>query len=245
MTRIINYFCVQNTHKMNPNQNIKIAVDAIVFAYKDKKLFVLLIKQKYGVFKNRWSLPGGLVLENEALSDAVHRELKEEAGISVNYLEQLFTFGDDVNRDPRNRVISVAYFALVNPSKLKLKADTDALDAKWFEIDNVPELPFDHNKILDKAFERIQAKLHYQPIGFDLLPNFFPFSDIENLYKTIFKQEIERRNFRKKMLSFGFIEETEKMQQTGSGRPAKLFQFNEKKYKALEKEGFHFEIKFA
>ena len=230
---------------MSVNQNIKIAVDAIVFAYKDKKLFVLLIKQKYGIFKNRWSLPGGLVLEKEPLTEAVHRELKEEAGISVNYLEQLYTFGDDIERDPRNRVISVAYFALVNPNKLKLKADTDALDAQWFEVDEVPELPFDHNKILDKAFERLQAKLHYQPIGFDLLPKRFPFSDIENLYKTIFKQNIERRNFRKKMLSFGFIEETEEMQQVGSGRPAKLFQFNEQKYKALENKGFHFEIKFA
>lgn len=227
------------------NQNINIAVDAIVIAYKEQQMFILLIKQKYGVYKDRWSLPGGFVLDGETLSSAVKRELKEEAGISVNYLEQLYTFGDNLTRDPRGQVISVAYFALVNPSKLKLKANTDAQDAQWFPINKLPKLAFDHKKIVDKALERLVGKLQYQPIGFDLLNKEFAFSDLENLYKTILGKNIDRRNFRKKIMSFELLEETDKIQQIGSGRPAKMFRFNKTKYRLLEKEGFHFEIKFA
>lgn len=230
---------------MNTIQNIKIAVDAIVFGYKKKQLYVLLVNQKYGVFKDRWVLPGGLVKDEESLTNAVIRELHEEAGITVNYLEQLYTFGDDIHRDPRNRVVSVAYFALVNPDKLTLKADTDTQDAAWFLFDDIPELPFDHTLIIKKAFERLKSKLHYQPIGFELLSNKFPFSDLENLYQTILAKNIDRRNFRKKLLSFDILQETDEYQKKGSGRPAKLFKFNHKKYKILEKKGFHFEIKFT
>lgn len=226
-------------------QDIKVAVDAIVFGYQNKQLYVLLIKQKYGIFEDKWVLPGGLVKNEESLTNAVIRELKEEAGITVNYLEQLFTFGDDIKRDPRNRVISVAYFALVNPEKLVLKADTDAKDVAWFAVNEIPKLPFDHNIIITKAINRLKSKLHYQPIGFDLLPKYFPFSDIENLYKTILNQNIDRRNFRKKMLSFDILKETNQIQKNNTGRPAKLFQFNHSKYKELEEKGFHFEIKFA
>lgn len=224
-------------------QDIKVAVDAVVFAYKDKTLSVLLVKQKYGQNKDQWVLPGGLVKDDEPLKDAVERELFEEAGIKVNYLEQLYTFGDDIHRDPRNRVISVSYFALVNPSKMKLKSGTDAKDARWFSLSEIPKLPFDHNIIINKSIERIQSKLAYQPIGFELLNKQFPFSDLENLYQTILNKEIDRRNFRKKILSFGLINETDQMTQKGAGRPAKLFKFNQLKYNKLVKEGFLFEIK--
>ncbi len=227
---------------MSEHQNISLAVDAIVFAYRNEKLKVLLIQPKYGPFIDRWALPGGFVLDNESLQDAVHRELQEETGIKVNYLEQLYTFGD-VERDPRKRVVSVAYFALVNPRNLVLKADTDAAKADWFDILELPELAYDHGDILRVAIERLKAKLQYQPIGFDLLPKAFPFSDLEKLYGTILDQKIDRRNFRKKMLSFGILTETDKIRKEGSGRPAKLYRFNTKKYKSLEAKGFHFEIK--
>lgn len=230
---------------MLQNQNINIAVDAIVIAYRDQELFILLIKQKYGIYKDTWSLPGGFVLDGETLSTAVKRELKEEAGIAVNYLEQLYTFGDNLDRDPRGQVISVAYFALVNPSKFKLKANTDAKDAQWFSIHKLPKLAFDHKKIIKKAIDRIVAKLQYQPIGFDLLNKEFAFSDLENLYKSILGKDIDRRNFRKKIMSFDLLEETGNIQQIGSGRPAKMYRFKKNKYKQLEKEGFNFEIKFA
>jgi 8-oxo-dGTP diphosphatase len=230
---------------MELKQNIKIAVDAIVFGYADNKLNVLLIKQKFGVLKNQWALVGGFVKDNETLNDAVNRELQEETGIKVNYLEQLFTFGDKVDRDPRFRVISVAYFALVNSTKLILRADSDAEDAKWFSINELPNLAFDHKEILQTAQNRLQSKLTYQPIGFDLLPKEFLFSELENLYCTILEKEIDRRNFRKKILSFGIVVETEKFGNKIKGRPAKLYRFNKLKYNKLAKVGFLFEINFA
>ncbi|MEO9532445.1 MAG: NUDIX domain-containing protein [Crocinitomicaceae bacterium] len=259
---------------MSKTQNIKLAVDAVVFGYQNNQLYVLLIKQKFGIAKGKWSLPGGFVLNDESLTQAVERELQEEAGIKVNYLEQLYTFGDDVKRDPRNHTVTVAYFALVNPKKWTLKADTDAEDAQWFPIINdqvVQALPdtepsterrvlsgvevsrsakaiklaYDHKKIIKVGVERLKGKLTYQPIGFDLLDKEFPFSDLEHLYGTILGKEIDRRNFRKKMLSFDILQETKKMKKVGSGRPAKLFTFNKQKYSALVKEGFHFEIKYV
>ncbi|RZJ71262.1 NUDIX domain-containing protein [Flavobacterium sp.] len=227
-------------------QNIKIAVDAIIFGYEKNNLFVLLIKQKSGPFSGVWCLPGGFVLDSESLTQAVERELLEETGVSVNYLEQLYTFGD-LGRDPRQRVISVAYFGLVDPSKLSLveKTDTDAEDAHWFAVNELPKLGYDHSQIVQTALERLRAKLAYQPIGFDLLPKKFPFSDLENLYASILEKEIDRRNFRKKILSFGLLHETDEQIAVGKGRPANLFQFDKTRYEQLLKENFLFEIKFA
>ncbi|MBC5838984.1 NUDIX hydrolase [Flavobacterium muglaense] len=230
---------------MSEYQKIKVAVDAIVFGYQNNQLYVLLIQQKFGTQESYWALPGGLVRDDESLQDAVKRELKEETNIAVNYFEQLYTFGDDINRDPRNRVISVAYYALVDPSKLNVKADSDAENAQWFQINEVPVLAFDHTNILNAAIDRLKAKLTYAPIGFDLLPKEFLFSELENLYCTILEKEIDRRNFRKKILSFEIIEETDRFSPIKSGRPAKLFKFNKKKYNDLLNKGFHFEIKFA
>ncbi|WP_394349199.1 NUDIX hydrolase [Flavobacterium alkalisoli] len=227
------------------SQNIKIAVDAVVFGYQQDTLYVLLIQQKFDGQESYWALPGGLVKDNESLISAVTRELKEETNVDINFMEQLYTFGDDLNRDSRNRVISVAYFALIDSSKTNIKADTDADKVQWFPVKDVPALAFDHNLILQRAIERLKAKLTYQPVGFDLLPKEFLFSDLENLYCTILEKEIDRRNFRKKILSFDIVEETDRFSEKKAGRPAKLFRFNSAKYKALEKGGFHFEIKFA
>jgi 8-oxo-dGTP diphosphatase len=230
---------------MDIKQNIKLAVDAIVFGYAENQLNVLLIKQKFGLLKNQWALVGGFVKDNETLNEAVNRELQEEAGIKVNYLEQLYTFGDNIERDPRFRVVSVAYFALVNSTKLVLSADSDAEDARWFPVNELPDLAFDHNLIVQTAQKRLQSKLTYKPIGFDLLPKEFLFSELENLYCIILEKEIDRRNFRKKILSFGIVEETEKFGTKIKGRPAKLYKFNKLKYSKLAKEGFLFEINFA
>ncbi|CAM1353315.1 NUDIX domain-containing protein [Tenacibaculum ascidiaceicola] len=229
---------------MKISQNIKVAVDAVVFGYQQKELSVLLIKRGIEPFKGAWALPGGLVLENESLEHAVERELLEETGVTIDYLEQLYTFGTP-KRDPRNRVISVTYFGLVSPNHFKISANTDAAEVQWFPIHELPKLAFDHNLILTTALQRLQNKINYQPIGFELLKKEFPFSDLENLYQTILDQKIDRRNFRKKIMSFGILTETDKIHQPSSGRPAKLFKFNAKKYKELEKKGFHFEIKFA
>lgn len=228
------------------NQNIKIAVDAIVFGYEKGTLYVLVVKQRFGKLADRWVLPGGFIKDDEPLLAAVERELKEEAGIMVNYLEQLGTFGDDINRDDRFRVVSVAYFALVNPQNFILKADTDAKDAKWFPLNQLPQLGYDHNEMVKLAHQRLKSKLTYQPIGFDLLDQEFLFSDLENLYCSILERDIDRRNFRKKILSFGIVNETGKLVKIGaSGRPGKLFVFDKPKYNQLLKENFQFDIRFA
>jgi 8-oxo-dGTP diphosphatase len=228
----------------NKSSPIKIAVDAIVFGYsKQDGVSVLLIQRKYEPFKGSWAVPGGFVQEEESLEQAVERELHEETGIKVNYLEQLYTFGDP-ERDPRQRIISVAYFGLVKSSQYqRLKASTDAADARWFSIKKIPALAFDHRQILQKAIERLRAKVRYQPIGFELLDKKFPFSDLEKLYTALLDKEINRRNFSKKILSYGFIEETgEKQKAEGKGRPSNMFQFNQHRYNELMKEGYNFEI---
>ncbi|MGN6492959.1 MAG: NUDIX hydrolase [Agriterribacter sp.] len=228
----------------NNSSNIKVAVDAIVFGYsKNDGVSVLLIQRKYDPFKTSWAIPGGFVLEDESLEQAVRRELLEETGIEVNYLEQLYTFGDP-GRDPRQRIISVSYFGLVKTSQYQeLKASTDAENAKWFSIKKLPPLAFDHKKILALAIDRLRNKIRYQPIGFELLDKKFPFSDLEKLYAALLDKEINRRNFSKKILSFGFLEETGELAKTeGKGRPSKMFRFNTARYKELLKEGFHFEI---
>jgi 8-oxo-dGTP diphosphatase len=227
------------------DQHIKLAVDAVVFGYQQARIHILLIKQGFGPYKNRWALPGGFVKNDEGLKQAVIRELDEETSVKVSYLEQLYTFGDRLDRDPRGRVVSVGYYALVNPARFSLQAGTDAKEVRWFDMYDLPNLAYDHNEILDTAIARLRSKVKYQPIGFNLLEATFPFSDLENLYTAILDKEIDRRNFRKKMLSFGMLEETNQMLKAGSGRPAKLFRFNQPKYQALMEEGFHFEIKFA
>jgi 8-oxo-dGTP diphosphatase len=228
----------------NKSSVIKVAVDAIVFGYsKQDGVSVLLIQRKYEPFKNSWAIPGGFVLEDESLEEAVKRELMEETGISVNYLEQLYTFGEP-KRDPRQRIIAVAYFGLVKASQYQeLKASTDAENAKWFSIKKLPALAFDHKQILQVAIERLRAKVRYQPVGFELLDKKFPFSDLEKLYTALLDKEINRRNFSKKILSFDFLEETGELSKPeGKGRPSKMYQFNQKRYKELLKDGFHFEI---
>ncbi|NER16632.1 NUDIX hydrolase [Spongiivirga citrea] len=223
-------------------QNIKVAVDAVVFGYKDKTLNILLIKRNIAPYKNSWALPGGLVLENESLEKAVERELKEETNVTVDYLEQLYSFGKP-DRDPRNRVVSITYFALVKPEHHTIKADTDANDVAWFDINKLPELAFDHKEIINIAKKRLQGKLTYEPIGFDLLNTKFLFSDLEKLYMTILQKQIDRRNFRKKILSFNILEELDERVSEGRGRPANLFKFNKKQYFKHKKDGFLFDIK--
>lgn len=229
---------------MNSSQNIRLAVDSIVFGYeKNQGLSLLLIKRKYSPFVNTWALPGGFVLENESLEAAVERELLEETGVKYNYLEQLYTFGDPL-RDPRTRVISVAYFGLVRTNDYQaLIATTDSSEAQWFAIGNLPPLAFDHSKIINTAIERLRSKLKYEPIGFELLDEKFPFSELETLYENLLGQSIDRRNFKKKVMSYGFLEELDEYApKSGAGRPGKLFQFNEEKYKLAQKQGVHFEI---
>lgn len=229
---------------MKNTQQIKVAVDAVVFGYhKDEGVSILLIKRKYDPYRGTWAIPGGFVQEQESLEEAVERELFEETGVQINYLEQLYTFGNP-DRDPRERVLSIAYFGLVKSSAFKkLQATTDAESAEWFSINHLPQLAFDHETILKLAIERLRNKIMYQPIGFELLEKKFPFSDLEHLYVALLGRPIDRRNFKKKVMSLGMLEElNEKAVKKGAGRPGNLFRFHQKNYERLLKEGVHFEI---
>ena len=228
---------------MATSQDIKVTVDAVVFGYTSEEgLSVLLIKRGVGPFKGIWALPGGLVSNVETLEEAVERELQEETGVSINYLEQLYTFGQP-DRDPRDRVVSVAYYGLVKPSAFELKADTDASDVAWFNVKSLPELAFDHSQIIEVAIQRLQGKIVYEPIGFELLDQRFPFSELEKLYSTVLGKPVDRRNFKKKIMRFGFVQETSERQNLkGAGRPGNLYQFDEKKYFQLKKQGINIEL---
>jgi 8-oxo-dGTP diphosphatase len=229
---------------MLKNSHMKVTVDAVVFGYsKNEGVSVLLIQRKYPPYKDLWALPGGFVLDEESLEEAVQRELQEETGIRVNYMEQLYTFGQP-GRDPRQRIISVAYFALVKSSMYQqLKASTDAENVQWFNIKKLPHLAFDHKDIINTAIERVRAKIRYQPIGFELLDKKFPFSDLEKLYIALLDREIDRRNFAKKMLALNMLDETNEVAKAeGKGRPSKMYQFNRKRYQELQKKGILFEV---
>jgi 8-oxo-dGTP diphosphatase len=222
-----------------------VTVDCVVFGLGDSyDLRVLLIERALDPYQGFWALPGGFVRLEEGLEAAARRELHEETGVRDVFIEQLYTFGA-LDRDPRGRVISVAYYALVNLSEHPVKASSDARHAEWFKIEELPELAFDHKEILKKAIERLRAKVLYKPIGFELLPEKFTLTDLQKLYETILGQKLNRRNFRSKILKMDLLEELEK-QTNVAHRPALLYKFNKEKYEELSlREGeFIFEIRF-
>jgi len=218
-----------------------LTVDCVVFGFDEGELKVLLIERALEPFKGRWALPGGFVRVDETVDDAARRELSEEAGLKEVFLEQLYTFGT-VNRDPRERVVSVAYYALVKLAAHDTKAATDAADARWFPISKVPKLAFDHAPILATALTRLKGKVRYQPIGFELLPPKFTLSQLQHLYEAVLETELDKRNFRKKVLSFGLLAPLKETRMSGRHRPAQLFRFDTDKYEKLKKRGFNFEL---
>ena len=218
-----------------------LAVDCVVFGFDDGELKVLLIERALDPFRGRWGLPGGFVRVGESLDEAAERELFEEAGIRNVFFEQLYTFGA-VDRDPRERVVSVSYYALVNLSNYEPKAATDALRAKWFPVSKVPKLAFDHREILRIGLARLKGKVRYQPIGFELLASKFTLFELQHLYEVILGTGLDKRNFRKKVLSFGLLLPLEETQTAGRHRPARLFRFDVVKYEELKKRGFNFEL---
>lgn len=218
-----------------------LTVDAVVFGLDDEDLKVLLIRRDLPPFQGKWALPGGFVRVEESLEDAVRRELQEETGVSQLYLEQLYTFGD-VDRDPRERVVTVAYYALVKLSDHRIKAATDARDAAWFAVSEAHGLAFDHDRILAMALERLKGKVRYQPIGFELLSPQFTLSQLQRLYETVLEKPLDKRNFRKKILGMDLLVALEEVQKDVAHRAARLYRFDRKKYQQLQKRGFNFEI---
>ncbi len=220
-----------------------LTVDCVVFGFgpEDEDLKVILIQRDIEPFKAMWALPGGFVRIKETLEEAALRELKEETGIEKVYLEQLYTFGD-LERDPRERIVTVAYYALVKMDGHDIKATADARRAAWFSIDDLPELAFDHDRILEAALERLKGKVRYQPIGFELLPKKFTLSQLQKLYEVVLEQKLDKRNFRKKILNMELLIPLDEVQEDVAHRAARLYRFDEKKYEQLKKKGFNFEI---
>jgi 8-oxo-dGTP diphosphatase len=218
-----------------------LTVDCVVFGYDAEELKVLLIQRDLEPFAGKWALSGGFVHIDETLEDAARRELQEETGVTDLYLEQLYTFGA-VDRDPRERVVSVAYYALVDLFGHRLTAASDARNAAWFTVDDTPPLAFDHEHILAMAHQRLRGKVRYQPIGFELLPEKFTLTQLQRLYETILGTALDKRNFRKKILGMELLVELDEVEQDVAHRAARLYQFDEAKYRTLTERGFNFEI---
>ena len=220
-----------------------LTVDCVVFGLdvNSRDLRVLLIKRGENPFKDAWALPGGFISENEDSEVAARRELEEETGVKDIFIEQLYTFATP-HRDPRGWVVSIAYFALINLQEHNIVAASDASEAEWFSAFELPEnLAFDHAQILEMAIQRLQNKVRWQPIGFELLPKSFTLSQLQDMYEKILNRKLNKRNFRAKILKMGVLELVERQKEVAH-RPAYLYQFNPEKYETLSKMGFMFEI---
>ena len=199
-----------------------VTTDIVIFTIRQDELKVLLIKRALPPHKNEWALPGGFIKLEESLEEGARRELEEETGVTGVFLEQLYTFGEP-QRDPRERVITVAYYALVPSDKFEVRAGSDAEGVSWFGMQELPYLAFDHREILKMAHERLRAKLDYSTIAFQFMPKDFTLSELQHVYEVILREKIDKRNFRKRILSLNLIKETGKDKREGAHRPAKLY----------------------
>jgi len=210
--------------KLNDYPRPSVTVDLVIFTIAEDDLKVLLIRRGQEPFKGRWALPGGFVEIDESLERAAARELKEEVGVTNVYLEQLYTFGEP-KRDPRGRVISVSYFALVDAERQRIVAASDAAEAQWHSVFDAPKLAFDHARILDTAVWRLRNKIEWTTVGYELLPKKFTLSELQRVYEIILQRPVDKRNFRKKILAQGQILELNETRSDVAHRPARLYSF--------------------
>jgi 8-oxo-dGTP diphosphatase len=213
--------------KYVPYEQPGVTVDLVIFTVNEEQLKALLVKRAEEPFAGFWSIPGGFLQKGESLEDAAFRVMEEKTGVREVYLEQLYTFGKP-DRDPRARIITVTYFALI-PWKTLIRPESKKVsDLAWYPVDDLPELAFDHNDILSYAVNRLRAKVSYSNIVYGLLPEKFRLSDLQKMYEIISKEKLDKRNFRKRMLATGFLEETGKKDMIGAHRPAMLYQFKKR-----------------
>lgn len=218
------------------------SIDNVIFGFDDSDLKVLLVKRGEEPFKDHWALPGDLVHPTENLQDAAERVLRELTGISDVYLEQVHTFGD-VNRHPLGRVITIAYYSLVTVANFQVVPSSWAETAQWHSVSQVSGLGFDHDEILQACISRLQQQVRIRPVGFELLPRRFTLTELQHLYEAVLDTELDKRNFRKKILSMNLLIDLNETQEGVAHRPAKLYEFDQKKYEQFKSEGFNFELK--
>jgi 8-oxo-dGTP diphosphatase len=216
-----------------------VAVDLVIFTIREDVLHVLLIQRGVPPFEGEWALPGGFIRHGESLEAAALRELEEEAGVRDVYLEQLYTFGDPA-RDPRGRVVTVAYYALVAADRAPLAAGSDATAARWWPVAEHPRLAFDHSRILEYAVERLRNKLEYTTVGFQLLPKEFTLTQLQRVYEAILGRRLDKRNFRRKMELLGILAPLKKRVREGRNRPAQLYAFSQRRFEKLKDKGIIF-----
>jgi len=217
-----------------------VAVDCIIFGFDGKELNLLLIKRNFPPAKGEWSLMGGFLKKKESIDQAAERVLFKLTGLCNVFLEQLQGYGE-IERDPGERVISIAYYALINIDDYDEEL-AQQYNAKWFPINDFPKLIFDHNIMVDKALRRLQRKAQNQPIGFELIPPKFTIPQLQRLYEAIFRKEFDKRNFRKKILSFHVLKKLEEKDRESSKKGAYLYQFDQKEYNRLLNSGYNFEV---
>lgn len=221
------------TNYYSKNPKFYISVDCIIFGFSGGELSLLLLKRNFEPARGEWSLMGGFVQENESVDDAAKRVLAELTGLDEVYMEQVGAFGN-VHRDPGGRVVSIAYYALVNINEYDRELVRQH-NAFWININELPPLIFDHSAMVEKARALMQQKASTKPIGFNLLPSLFTLSQLQSLYEAIYGEPLDKRNFRKRVAEMNYIEKTEKIDKTGSKRGAALYQFNENAYKQTPK----------
>ena len=230
-----------NTKYQYDYQRPALATDCVIFGFDGGELKLLLIEREKEPFKNKWALPGGFVFMEETTEECAKRILFEKTGIKNMFIEQLYTFSD-VDRDPRERIVSVTYYALVNKHQYELIAGRDTVKAAWFELSKLPKLAFDHSKILKTAIQRLKGKVSYQPIGFELLDEKFTLTQLQVVYESILEAPIDKRNFRKKILGMGLLKALDEKEKNVAHKAARFYSFDKKAYKELTQKGFHFEL---
>ena len=218
-----------------------LSVDCVIFGFEDAQLKILLIKRAIHPSFGMWALPGGFIKYSENMEDASLRILKERTGVKGLYMQQLGVFGD-VDRFPIQRVITVVYYALVKPGQFIINAGPDASDAKWFNVTELPELPFDHSKIIGSALNRLRNEVKHKPIGFNLLPDKFPLLRLQELYEAIYGLKFDKPNFRRKIMKMNLLMPLNEKQTGVAHRSAQLFKFDKNIYDNLTEKGFIFEM---
>jgi len=228
------------THNLSIEVLTEVSIDCVVFGFEEGKLQVLLVQRNIDPEYGMWAIPGGFVYKNESVANSAKRILEELTGVSNIYLEQLAAFGE-VDRYPE-RVITITYYSLIKPGNYKLNVGIDAKDARWYEIETVPELVFDHQQILNTALGKLKRKSRHEPIGFELLPEKFTLHQIQELYEAIHNKKFDKPNFRRKILNMGLLDQLKEIQTGVAHRAPRLYKFDKEKYDKLKEKGFDFEL---